>query len=313
MGIFVAKMDIFNLTNNDNSGTSYYMVMPFTPSFFDMRADSEGQFPTNPYERSNPLQTVSLFDNEETVWRLTGSGNLGIQLMSGQTNGLRFTAMGGVDYFSQKNVLFSPPELQYEPNDGLPGTSTLSSSANRDITLTSNFIWDYNTSSVGSTLTVGVQYEDRDLDISRTFAQGLTAGQQNISSGVQTTVLQDRLLVRDLGFFAQEEVLLFDERAFFSLGLRADRSSVNGDPNKYYWFPKAAGSYRFDNVTNWLEGFKVRAAWGSPVTSRSTARNSLHWMPAKTSTVFPASLWRVALEIRPCRPNACQKSRRAST
>ena len=250
------------LANNDNSGTSYYMVFPFTPSFFDLRADSDGEFPTNPYERSNPLQTVSLFENDETVWRLTGSANLGIDLLSSERNSVRASFVGGVDYFTQKNVLFSPPELHYEPNDGLAGTSALSNSDNRDITLGTNLVWGYNTFDFGSTLTFGIQYEDRELDIARTFAQGLTAGQQNVSSGVQTTVTQDRLLIRDLGFFAQEELLLLDERAFLSLGLRADRSSVNGDSNNYFWYPKAAGSYRFDEVTNWLEGLKVRVAWG---------------------------------------------------
>jgi hypothetical protein len=203
-----------------------------------------------------------LFDNEETVWRLTGSANLAVNLLSGERNSLDVSALAGVDYFTQKNSVFSPPILQFEPNDGLSGSSLLSNSDNRDITLGTNVVWGYNTSDLGSTLTYGVQYEDRELDVARAFAEGLTAGQRNISSGVQTTVLQDRLLVRDLGFFAQEEVLFFDERAFVSVGLRADRSSVNGDPNQYFWYPKAAGSYRFDDVTGWLDGLKIRAAWG---------------------------------------------------
>ena len=251
------------LANNDNSGTSYYMVMPFTPSFFDMRADATtGEFPANPFERSNPLQTIALFENDETVWRLTGSANLNLNLLSSERNSVRASVLAGVDHFTQKNSLFSPNELEYEANSTLPGTSVLSNSDNRDITLGTNIVWGYNTANYGSTLTFGTLYEDRELDISRTIANGLTAGQRNVISGLQTTVIQERLLIRGLGFFAQEELLALDERAFLSVGIMADRSSVNGDSNKYFWYPKAAASYRFDDVAGWLDGLKVRVATG---------------------------------------------------
>jgi len=250
------------LTNNDNSGTSYYMVFPFTPSFFDMRRGGDGTFPANPYERSNPLQTVDLFKNDETVWRLITSANLELDLLKGATQSLQVMGTAGVDYFTQKNVLFAPPELQFEPNDGLPGTSELSNASNRDITLTGNLVHTYTTDAFSSTATFGVQYEDREQDVGRTLARGLTAGQQNVSAGVQTAVNQFRSRVRDLGFFAQDELLLLDERMLISAGLRADRSSVNGDPDKYFWYPKAAASYRFDDVTEWLDGLKLRVAWG---------------------------------------------------
>ncbi len=249
------------LTNNDNSGTSYYMVFPFTPSFFDMR-ESGGTFPTNPYERSNPLQTAELFENDETVWRLLGSASLDVGLLEDTRNSLDLQLTAGVDYFNQKNVLFAPPELQFEPNDGLAGTSGLSNSDNRDITLSAHLAHGYNTDDLSSTATFGVQYEDREQDIARTFAQGLTAGQRNINAGVQTTVSQARSLVRDLGLFGQEELLLLDERLLLSAGLRADRSSVNGDPDQWFWYPKAAASYRFDELSDLLTGLKVRLAYG---------------------------------------------------
>lgn len=250
------------LTNNDNSGTSFYMVMPFTPSFFDMRQLPDGSFPVNPFERSNPLQTVALFDNDETVWRLIQSVSLDYDVLRGETNSVRAFATGGVDYFTQKNVLFSPPELQFEPNDGLAGTSMVSNSTNRAISLSANLVYTRNTSDYTATTTWGVQYADREQDISRTTAQGLTAGQPNVDSGVQTTVNQFRSQIRDLGFFLQEELLLFNERLLLSAGIRTDRSSVNGDGGAQFWYPKAAASYRFDDVTDWLDGLKFRVAWG---------------------------------------------------
>ncbi|RMH12569.1 MAG: SusC/RagA family TonB-linked outer membrane protein [Gemmatimonadetes bacterium] len=250
------------LTNNDNSGTSYYMVFPFTPSFVDLRKQPDGTFPANPFERSNPLQTVELFQNDEIVWRLLTSVSAEYDLYQGERHGLQVLGTAGVDFFTQKNILFAPPELQFEPNDGLAGTSALSNSTNRDITLTGNLVYTYNTDDFASTATFGVQYEDRDQDIARTVARGLTAGQPNVNAGVQTSVNQFRSIVRDLGFFLQEELLLLDERLLVSAGIRADRSSVNADPNNFFWYPKAAASYRFDNLTDWLDGLKLRVAWG---------------------------------------------------
>lgn len=250
------------LTNNDNAGTSYYMVFPFTPSFANLQASADGTFPANPYERSNPLQTAELFENNETVWRLIASANLQADLFENETQSLSASLLAGVDYFTQKNTIFAPPELQFEPNDGLAGTSALSNSGNRDVTLNANIVHGYTTADLESTFTLGLQYEDREQDVARTFAQGLTAGQRNVSAGVQTAVTQFRSLIRDFGVFAQEEVLLMDERLLLSAGLRADKTSVNGDPNSLFWYPKAAASYRFDDVTTHIDGLKLRAAWG---------------------------------------------------
>lgn len=250
------------LTNNDNSGTSFFMVFPFTPNFVDLRKQADGTFPRNPYERSNPLQTAEFFQNDETVWRLMTAANIEADLFDGDLGTLRFLSTAGVDYFTQSNVLFAPPELQFEPNDGLAGTSSLGNSTNRDLTFSANLVFQRDALSYRSTTTVGLQYEDRELNTARTLAQGLTAGQQNINAGVQTTVSQFRSRVKDQGFFAQEEVLMLDERLLLSAGIRADRSSVNGDPDEYHYYPKAAASYRFDDLGDVLSSLKVRAAWG---------------------------------------------------
>src|SRR5690606_16413201 len=50
------------LTNNDNTSTSFYMVLPFTPSFVNLQPDANGVYPCNPFigNCSNPLQTAAL-------------------------------------------------------------------------------------------------------------------------------------------------------------------------------------------------------------------------------------------------------------
>ena len=64
------------LTNNDNTGTSYYVVLSGTPNFVDL-SKQDGVYPANPAIGSgaNPLQTVELLQNREDVWRLIGGAN----------------------------------------------------------------------------------------------------------------------------------------------------------------------------------------------------------------------------------------------
>ena len=128
------------LSNNDNSGTSPYMVIPFTPNFIDLSATGSEitDFPLHPFERSNPLQTISFLKNEEDTWRALGTLTARLNLASGPRHNFQVIAIGGADYFNQENDFVSPPELEYEPNDGQPGTVVLSKSSNLNLNLALN-------------------------------------------------------------------------------------------------------------------------------------------------------------------------------
>ena len=59
--------------------------------------------------------------------------------------------------------------------------------------------------------------------------------------------------VADFGVFVQSEALI-DERLMLTAGMRADRSSNNGNTSKFYTFPKFSGSYRIPEVKPGLLG-----------------------------------------------------------
>jgi len=253
------------LTNNDNSGTSFYMVFPFTPEFVDLRRDSQsGLFPDNPFERSNPLQTAALMENDEEVWRFIGGLNGTWDVFQGTQHNLQLLANLGVDWFGQKNELFFPPDLQFEPSDGLPGTSLLTNADNLNLNVGVNAVYAYTPESRAWTATTsaGFQYEDRDLNVSRIESRNLNAGNPNVSSGTNIEIDEVRTKVRDVGFYLQEEWLGVNERLLLSVGARVDRSSTIGNESDFFFYPKAAASYRFPNLTGWLDDLKLRAAWG---------------------------------------------------
>ena len=259
------------LSNNDNSGTSPFLVFPFTPNFVDLLptggSDSlPSDFPNNPFERSNPLQTFQFLKNDEDVWRLLGTSTLRWSALRSAKSQLQFIGTGGVDYFQQDNNFVSPPELQFEPNDGQPGTVVLSKSSNRNLSLTLNathtFLPGDPEHGTQWTTSAGVQAEERRLFATQILGRTLLTGQTSPQQAASQTVLSRLEPVRDLGLFGQEEVLLADRRLLLTAGLRADRSSANGNPDKYFFYPKAAASYRFLRPFGGIDEIKFRAAYG---------------------------------------------------
>ena len=251
------------MTQNDNNGISYYYVLTGTPSFVDLRQRADGTFPEHPFQASNPLQTAALLSNKEDVWRFVASNRLQWDPVTSERSSLRFAAVGGLDYFVQKNTIFSPPELEFEDDDGLPGSSLLSNSDNLNLNIDGNVVHTFTGSGFTATTSVGTQFARRSLDVNRIESRNLIAGQPNTSAGTAVRVRENRQLIKDLGFFAQEELLLLNDRLLLNLGIRADQSSLNADAGKLYYYPKAGVSYRIDREgSGFVNALKFRAAYG---------------------------------------------------
>ncbi|HEX9488244.1 MAG TPA: SusC/RagA family TonB-linked outer membrane protein [Gemmatimonadales bacterium] len=250
-------------TNNDNNGASVTYAIAYIPGFLNIQPRS-GVFPQPAftYLGSNPLQTIALGRNDETVLRFTGGGTLTYQAVQSERQRLQLSAGGGIDFFSQNTQVIGPPELFFEQTGSLPGTSALSNATSRQWNWNLNAIHTYTPGAVKLTTSAGVQVEDRELDRSRLTAQGLLPGQSNIDQGSAVTPFELKATERTLAFYGQEEALALQERLLLSAGLRAERSSANGDISKYYIFPKASASYRFPNLLGGGTELKLRASYG---------------------------------------------------
>ncbi len=253
------------LTNNDNSSVSFWMVFPFTPSFVDLRRSADGTFPQNPFVASNPLQTAALMKNDELVWRSTASGLASLSAFESPTFTVRLNANAGADYFAQENSLLFPPELQFEPiDDGEPGTAALSNSNNLNLNGGANAVLKYSPegSSFTATTSLGSGASTRDLRISRIVSRNLVGGLGIVGAGTNVQVNERRQRVVDFGLFAQEELLMLDDRLLLTAGINADKSSANSDTEKLFTYPKASASYRFVQPMSMLDELKIRAAFG---------------------------------------------------
>ena len=209
-------------------------------------------------------------------------------MLQGERSSLKFTATGGVDFFNQKNWLFFPPELQFEPNDGLLGTSLLTKSDNVNLNLQGGLIHTLTGGGFTATTSGGVQYARRDLDIDRTTGRNLVGGQSNVDAATNIAKEQQRELIKDLGYFLQEEVLTGRRAAAAhrrhprrpEQPERRRRTSCSGIPR-----PRHRTGCRV--CWAWAASSSSAAPTASRATSRVTARSSRRWHPPATSAALP--------------------------
>lgn len=254
------------ITNNDNNGGSVTYALAYIPSFLPL-LNPDGSFHRleQTYLQSNPLQTATLSTNDEEVIRFTGGANLSFQAFTTEHSSLRLVAAGGADLFTQKATVIAPPELFWQEANALPGLSSLANGDSRLVNWNANAIHTYSPESGSwrATTSLGTQYEDRKLNRAQVVAQGLLPGQTNIDQGATLgQQFELRTTERTLAFYGQEELGLLRDRLLVSVGVRAEKSSANGDDGKYYLFPKASAAYRFTNLFGQGSDLKIRGAYG---------------------------------------------------
>ena len=252
------------LSGNDNSGVSLGIALSSTPGFAQLHPDADGNFPNNPFGASNPLQTIALMTNNETVNRFLTGLNLDAILQKNIKTVTRFVARGGFDFYNlETNVLF-PGILQFQAVN--KGTSlqgfTKNLNTNYILSLVNNFTVSGN---LIFTTSAGITQETGSYNNLLNVATQVISGQSNVDQAGALSATQFKAKFQNDGFFVQEEAIIRDAITITG-GVRFDRSSNNGDGGKYYAYPKTGISVnltRLGLLENGLfENLKLRAAYG---------------------------------------------------
>lgn len=253
--------------NNDNSGTTMGISYVSTPPWAQLLPDANGNYPNNPYAPSNFLQTRDLVTNNERVSRFIGGATLTAKLQQSETSQLKLIGTAGIDRYTLSTKALFPRELQFQKDgNGLGGVSvqgnTVVANLNAQAFLVHNY---YPTEQWSFTSQVGLMYLDFDRNTILSTATNLIGTQTNLDQAGSIAVAQTRQPEEDFGFFIQEEIN-YDDKFLLTLGLRADKSSNNGDANKLYYYPKANAAVNLHNFGSigggLLSQFKVRVAYG---------------------------------------------------
>ena len=264
------------VTNNDNNGVSNYFALSSTPNFLNLKP-TDGVYPANPgagAALTNPLQTTALFKNREDVWRLISGATASVDAYTSKdgNNRVKLLANFGVDNYTQKNNAVSPNELFFEPADGLTGTLVDATTKNLNWNLGTGVAWAFRPASgvLRSALSAGLTYESVDLNSVYLIAQNLNSGQLNVDAASSVQTNENNLRTKDSGVYLQEEMAFLEDRLSVLAGVLGERSSLNGDTDKYFVYPKAAvvysliGESKAGEATplDMFDTFRVRAAYG---------------------------------------------------
>lgn len=262
--------------NNDNAGISPIYNMGYNPAIIDLQArDAAGRYVRMPFyggstvpglATSNPFEVLTANENTESVWRQAGSTRVGYTAYSGAKNSVQLSYLAGVDRFQQEGYQYSPNYMQYEPADGFLGTANQLNASSYQFNHGVNAVWTYTPGwswLTSATTSVGGTYENQKVNIYSLRGRGLLPTRK-VPIGAQDLAVTNSVSeFRDQSYYLNEQLLLFSEKLSLNAGLRADRSSANGDRTAFYSFPKFSGSYRLVKpLTDKVDEVKFRAAWG---------------------------------------------------
>ncbi|HEY0476651.1 MAG TPA: SusC/RagA family TonB-linked outer membrane protein [Kofleriaceae bacterium] len=236
------------LSNNDNAGVSNYFVLSATPNFVDLRPKN-GVYPTNLFVNANPLQNVELFQNREELLRMITGATATVDAYASADAQHRIKLLGnvGIDSFDQKNHILSPTGLTFENDDKLLGTVVDGTTTNTNFNLGTSAVWTFSPQSrvLRSALTGGLTFESVDTHSVYVIAKNLTAGQPKVDTATSVRTNEALRKTKEVGGYVQEEMSLLGDQLSLLGGLLAERSSLNGDSNKYFLYPKIGAAYSF--------------------------------------------------------------------
>jgi hypothetical protein len=202
--------------------------------------------------------------NNETVNRLIMGLDLNAILQTSDRSTTKLVLRGGFDFYDLHTKVLFPVELQWQAVN--KGTSIQGFAKN----LNTNYIASVvNTAAVSDRLSLtssaGLSQESGNYNNLLNIATQIIAGQSNIDQAGALDATQVRQKYLNLGIFVQEEAHVADA-VTLTAGIRFDRSSNNGDPGKFYAYPKAGISWNILKPRLAEEGMfthiKIRAAYG---------------------------------------------------
>jgi TonB-linked SusC/RagA family outer membrane protein len=269
------------ISGNDNTGINPYTNFSQTPSFIDLQRQADGSFPKGLVvnNTSNPFQNAVLIKTPEDVFRMLGSGSAAYDFISTDRQQLNFTLNGGVDSYNDHTKVISPATAYVEQVNANPGTIVYGSADVLNATLGGVMRHQFTASAFSATTSAGFGQVRRNTDVLENTGRGVFPGVTNVSSATQIFTTESQDIVKSSSLFVQEEFLTLSERLFLTAGVTSERTSNNGDPKKYYGYPKFSASYRLPFLPPKTDEMKLRLAYGragnQPLTGKYTFLTNL--------------------------------------
>ncbi|MCO6475506.1 MAG: SusC/RagA family TonB-linked outer membrane protein [Phaeodactylibacter sp.] len=274
-----------SFTGNENEGgLSYGYTLAFTRDWVDLFPNEQGVYPFNPNYAGNPIFVRDQARNDERNNRLISGTNIEYNVFQSDNVVFKLVGNAGLDFLLNETSVYVPEthQSQVGTNNGFIGEG-------RNKLLNYNYqafgILDYfSAGNLNLNTQVGVTYLNFDRNFILNRATQLVPGQINLSQGGAQNIDQAIETEEEFGMVVQEQAN-WDDKVIATVGVRFDKSSLNGDPNKFFAFPRASLALNVANFDFWnstaVNQFKLRVAYGQ--TGSSATFGSLFSSLASTN------------------------------
>lgn len=271
---FVNSTTQRGFTGNENEGgLSFGYNTAFTRPWANLFPDQFGDYPDNPNAAGNMLLVRDKAINDEIINRYIQGASIDVKLFETDQSFLRFKWNGGFDTYNLETYVYVPEyhQAQRGLQNGFIGVgkNSIFNTNNQGFLVWDNYL---NGGSLQLTSQAGYTYITFDRDLVYNQATQLIPGQTTLGQSGTQELGQTLQSVKEFGFFAQQEVN-YEDKIIATLGLRADKSTLNADQNQLYYFPKASIALNLANFDFWTidvaNQFKLRAAYGETGSSAS--------------------------------------------
>lgn len=229
--------------NQNNTGASIGYNTAYIPNYFNIKPDpATGRYPDVDYggPRENPLAVTDKATNNSQVNRFIMAANLDWKIFETQRSTLRAVLNGGVDYVQNTTLIHMPEDLQFQRGQANPGDVLHGKIEATNTNFQGALVFNTELSNINFTTQAGLVRLDFEDDALFVRGRGLAPGQTNVlQATVQSIDQQFFRKVSEAGIFLQQEAN-WQDKIIGTVGIRWDKSTNNGDYEKYYAFPKAS-------------------------------------------------------------------------
>jgi outer membrane receptor protein involved in Fe transport len=172
---------------------------------------------------------------------------------------------GGIDQLHQENFVHMKEELQYQQQRANPGAVRNTSTRGRNINLQGFLVDNLQLKDFSFATSVGAVRLETDNKQIWFQGEGVPRGTTNTNNASVQLSNLDLSGWQDVGLVAQEEIN-WGDKIIATGGVRFDKTSLNGEANRYYAFPKASLAVNVSRFDFWkvsaLNLLKFRTAFG---------------------------------------------------
>jgi TonB-linked SusC/RagA family outer membrane protein len=248
---------------NDNNGVSLGYSIAYIPNFIDLRPVN-GVYPEYAGTGQNPFQVLDRMENKETTNRFLQSGEVNFNLLNQERNSLKLSVKGGVDYLVSNPRVYAPEDMQYQIRQAQPGASRYANNKALLTYLQTFLTYNWGFKEVDLMTQIGALKDIQKRDESWIQGVGLLPGQRNPATAA-SIIASSYLSEQQVAAVVGQQEINWANKVIVRGGLRADRSSLNGDHTKWYLFPMANVAVNLGNfgfLPSAISTLKPRAAFG---------------------------------------------------